>query len=225
MRPVARPSELTASGLERLLVRLDADPTRAAEAYEALRLSLTRFFDWRGAHFPDECADETLNRLARRLDEGAAVGDVRTFALGIARLVRLEQARSPHLRQDQLDEQSIGSAPAVDDDTDPVLQDCLESCLASLPDDARALILEYYQDQRRQKIDRRVRLATQLGLTANALRSRAQRVRDRLERCVRSCLAGRVADTISEPAHFSRGGAAGHRPRPPITLRQTDDAP
>ena len=222
---MARASELTASGLERLLARLDPDPARAADAYEGLRLSLIRFFDWRGAFFPDECADETMNRLARRLDEGAAVGDIRTFALGIARLVRLEQARSPQLRQDELDERALKAAPIDDDEPDPRLRDCLETCLASLPADARTLILEYYQDQRRQKIDRRVRLATELGLSANALRSRAQRLRDRLERCVRSCVAGQAADTKPEPAHFSRGGAAGDSRPPRIALRQTDDAP
>jgi DNA-directed RNA polymerase specialized sigma24 family protein len=221
---MSAPWELTASALDRLLVRLDPDGARAADAYEALRVSLTRFFDWRGAHFPDECADETLNRLARRLDEGADVTDLRGFALGIARLVLLEQARSPQLRQDELDEQRIGPAPVVERETDGRLHDCLESCLASLPDDARTLILEYYQDQRRQKIDRRVRLATQLGLTANALRSRAQRVRDRLERCVRSCAGGRTTDTISAPAHPVRGDETGHR-RPAAPMRQTDDAP
>ena len=216
--------ELTASALERLLARLDVDPARAADAYEALRLSLTRFFDWRGAHFPDECADETLNRLARRLDEGAAVADIRSFALGIARLVRLEQARSPQVRQDALDEEWIGPPLTTDHGPEPHLHECLETCLASLPADARTLILEYYQDQRRQKIDRRVRLATQLGLSANALRSRAQRVRDRLERCVRACAAGRAAGTKPRTAHFPRGDAAGDRPRT-AGLRQTDDAP
>jgi DNA-directed RNA polymerase specialized sigma24 family protein len=221
---MAVPWELTASALERLLVRLDPDPTRAASAYEALRLSLTRFFDWRGAHFPDECADETLNRLARRLDEGAAVADIRSFALGIARLVRLEQARSPLARQDELDEQRLGPVPAADPDPEPRLHECLETCLASLPADARTLILEYYQDQRREKIDRRVRLAGQLGLSANALRSRAQRVRDRLERCVRACAAGRDGDTKSGLMHSSTGDATGDRRRA-TALRQTDDAP
>src|SRR3954469_24767782 len=119
--------ELTASALERLLVRLDPDPTRAAAAYEALRHSLTRFFDWRGAHFPDECADETLNRLARRLHEGAAVGDIPVLAPGIARLVRLEQARGPQVRQDELDEEWIGPAPPIDHDPEPHLQECLET--------------------------------------------------------------------------------------------------
>jgi DNA-directed RNA polymerase specialized sigma24 family protein len=181
--------EFTATALERLLARLDADADRAAEAYEGLRLTLTRFFDWRGAHFPDECADEAINRLARRLDEGAEVDDPRGYALGIARLVLMERSRSPQLRQDELDEQTPAPVPVRTGEPEH-LHDCLDSCLAALPPESRTLILEYYQDQRRLKIDRRVRLATELGLTAQALRSRAQRVRDRLERCVRGCSGG-----------------------------------
>lgn len=181
--------EFTASALERLLARLDADSDRAAEAYEVLRQTLTRFFDWRGAHFPDECADEAINRLARRLDEGAEVDDPRGYALGIARMVLMERSRSPLLRQDELDEQTPAPVP-VRADQPPHLHDCLDNCLAALPAESRTLILEYYQDQRRLKIDRRVRLASELGLTAQALRSRAQRVRDRLERCVRGCSGG-----------------------------------
>ena len=201
---VARPWELTATGLERLLVRLDSDPTRAAPVEEPGEGQAQRLIGLRGAHFPDECADETLNRLARRLEEGAEVADLRGFALGIARLVRLEHARSPQLRQDELDEQRLGPAPTDERETDARAHDCLESCLAALPAESRTLVLEYYQDQRRQKIDRRVRLAAELGLSANALRSRVQRLRDRLERCVRSCLADRATDTKSEPAHFHR---------------------
>jgi DNA-directed RNA polymerase specialized sigma24 family protein len=202
--------EFTASALERLLGRLDAEPDRAAEAYEALRTTLIRFFDWRGAHFPDECADETINRLARRLDEGAEVDDPRGYALGIARLVLMERSRSPQLRQDELDEQTAAPAPAqAGSDPHPRLHDCLDSCLAGLPVESRTLILEYYQDQRRLKIDRRVRLASELGLTAQALRSRAQRVRDRLERCVRGC-AGRQAGQADEPTGGSMAAADGH---------------
>ncbi len=64
-----RPSEeLTASSLARLLTRLDSDTDRAAAAYEALRETLIKFFDWKGARFPDECTDDALDRLARKLD-------------------------------------------------------------------------------------------------------------------------------------------------------------
>ena len=90
--------------------------------------------------------------------------------------------------------------------------------------DARTLILEYYQDQRRQKINRRVRLATQLGLSANALRSRAQRVRDGLERCVRACAAGRATGTKPGSRTFLEATRPATGLEPP-RLRQTDDAP
>jgi DNA-directed RNA polymerase specialized sigma24 family protein len=150
--------EFTATAFERLLARLDGDPARAAEAYEALRVTLTRFFDWRGAHFPDECADETINRLARRLDEGAEIDDPRGYSLGIARLVLMERSRSPQLRQDELDEQTPAPAPARSEEH-PRLHDCLDSCLEALPAESRTLILEYYQDQPPSWASRRRRCA------------------------------------------------------------------
>ena len=48
----------------------------------------------------------------------------------------------------------------------------------------RELIVEYYRKEGRQKIDHRVAMAERLGIPLNALRSRAQRVRDKLERCI-----------------------------------------
>jgi hypothetical protein len=40
-----------------------------------LRRSLVRFFDWRGAPYPDEAVDESLDRLSRRLAEGQTFHD------------------------------------------------------------------------------------------------------------------------------------------------------
>ena len=188
---MAVPWELTASALERLLVRLDPDPARAAEAYEALRLSLTRFFDWRGAHFPDECADETMNRgpwrdgstRAPPLPTSGASLSASPASCGSSgraarRCARTSWTRSglgrPRRRSSATSSRACTSAWRC------VWHRWRPTCG---PTSSR-----HYQDQRRQKIDRRVRLATQLGLSANALRSRAQRVRDRLERC-----AGRAA--------------------------------
>src|SRR5262245_12314754 len=89
----------TAAGFARLLARLGADEDAAAAEYERLRLTLVKFFDWRGGWPPDECADETLDRLIAKLETDAAIGDVRGYAHGIARLVLLErlrrQAQSP----------------------------------------------------------------------------------------------------------------------------------
>jgi DNA-directed RNA polymerase specialized sigma24 family protein len=167
-----------------LLERLGDDPAGGGEGYESLRRALVRFFDWRGAHAPDVCADETLDRLARRLEEDGTIQDVRAYAHGIARLVLLEQWRRPRARPaDEADEQAAPAAP----EDDP-REACFEQCLAELPADGRALILQYYAAEGRQKIEGRKRLAASLFLSDTALRNRAQRLRDRLERCIRRCL-------------------------------------
>jgi DNA-directed RNA polymerase specialized sigma24 family protein len=170
-----------------LLERLGDDPSRGGEGYESLRRALVRFFDWRGAHAPDVCADETLDRLARRLEEDGTIQDVRAYAHGIARLVLLEQWRRPRERPADEADERLQAAPAAPED-DP-REACFEQCLAKLPADGLALILQYYAAEGRQKIEGRKRLAASLGLSETALRNRAQRLRDRLERCIRRCLA------------------------------------
>ena len=66
---------------------------------------------------------------------------------------------------------------------------CLDRCLDELQLDDRTLVLDYYAGERAEKIANRRRLAAGLGVSDNALRSRVQRLRERLEVCVRECLA------------------------------------
>ncbi|HEV8367877.1 MAG TPA: hypothetical protein VGQ39_08000 [Pyrinomonadaceae bacterium] len=51
---------LTTDTFTRLLQRLDPDREQAGEKYEELRRTLIRFFEWRGAPYPEEHADENL---------------------------------------------------------------------------------------------------------------------------------------------------------------------
>jgi hypothetical protein len=53
--------------------------------------------------------------------------------------------------------------------------------------DQRELVVEYYRDAGRQKIERRREIAERLGITMNALGIRACRIRSTLEACVGSC--------------------------------------
>jgi hypothetical protein len=64
----------------------------------------------------------------------------------------------------------------------------LQECLAKLQPTDRGLILEYYQGEKRTKIDHMLRLAQRLSLTMNALAIRACRIRTRLEACVKSSM-------------------------------------
>jgi DNA-directed RNA polymerase specialized sigma24 family protein len=176
-------------GFSRLLARLDGDPDRAAAEYERLRVTLQRYFDWHGAWPPEECADETLDRLAAKLASETPIEDVRAYARGIARLVLLEWRRRPApVSMNEHPEQASLSGTSLDEGSEvEALTACFERCLAALPDESRTLVLEYYVSDRRAKIENRRRLARALGLSESALRNRVQRVRDRLERCVHSC--------------------------------------
>jgi DNA-directed RNA polymerase specialized sigma24 family protein len=75
------------------------------------------------------------------------------------------------------------------DREDERLRDCFDQCLAEFSSENRSLILQYYEGERRDKISNRHQLAVTLTLSDNALRSRVQRLRDRLEHCVRTCVS------------------------------------
>jgi DNA-directed RNA polymerase specialized sigma24 family protein len=179
------PGGLTADGFARLLERLDSDPERAAHEYERLRRGLVKFFDWRGIWPPDECADEVLDRFARKV-EGTDVQDVSKYIYGIARLVALERRRGPAFASIDDVPHAAATAPVVEEEPDS-LQGCFDRCLAQLPAESRELLLQYYEGERSTKISNRRRLAALLGVTDNALRSRVQRLRERLEECVQGC--------------------------------------
>src|SRR5262249_40906338 len=66
--------------------------------------------------------------------------------------------------------------------------ECLERCMDRLPLDERVLILEYYQDEKRAKIDHRQELAERFHLTSNALRLKVGRIRKGLHACIDECL-------------------------------------
>ena len=178
---------LTRKALERLLERLGPDPEAAGREYQQLRARLLDYFDWRGVHRPDVAADETLDRVARRLEEGEPVERVESYTYGVARLVLLEQLRQ------QLREQRASAAVAQELAQGPEASDeariaCLVRCLQRLPAEERALIVGYYEGVGRSHLESRKVLATRLGIGYATLRSRAHRLRVRLEAWLRECL-------------------------------------
>jgi DNA-directed RNA polymerase specialized sigma24 family protein len=179
---------LSAEALARFLACLDPDVDRAGEKYERLRLTLMKFFDWRGSQFPEELADETINRVIRKIDEGQTVRDIPTYCHGVARLVLLEKLKGPESRRADFEGLPPNALVAPEPQERDERQDCFEGCLKELPVESRQLILQYYGDEKRNKINRRLTMAERLGIPLNALRSRAQRIRNRLEECVNGCL-------------------------------------
>src|SRR4029079_2064984 len=66
---------LTGEAFELLLAALHPERERAAAAYEQLRERTIGLLRWWGASRPEELTDETLDRVARKLAEGAPVPD------------------------------------------------------------------------------------------------------------------------------------------------------
>jgi DNA-directed RNA polymerase specialized sigma24 family protein len=194
--------ELTSIAFAKLLAKLSADPEIAGIEYEELRRRLIKFFEWRGAFFPEDLADETLNRTARKIDEGAEIEkNVIALALGVAHFVFLETSKRPDNRRATIEELIPVAAPPehrVEDDDLRALH--LRECLRSLPKESQDLIIEYYRQDGRAKIEDRKALAEELGISLNALFSRAKRIRDRLEHCV------------AQRLKIKRGGASVRRP-------------
>lgn len=178
---------LTAEAFARFLTCLDSDPEKAGEKYEAIRQTLVKFFDWRGAHFPEDCADETLNRVTRKIDEGDVIQDVATYCHGVARLVFLEKLKSPDSRRTDFEELPPLAAAEPEVEEPDARQECFNHCLRELPAESQQILLQYYQDEKRAKINNRLTLAERLGIPLNALRNRVQRLRDKLEQCVHRC--------------------------------------
>lgn len=178
---------LTGDALRRLLACLDEDAEVAGEKYEVIRRKLVKYFDWRGSHFPEECADETINRIIRKLESGESIRDIPTYSVGIARMVFLETLKKADHAQVSLDDMVAVAAPSLQNEEN-AQESCFERCLSKLPIESQRLILEYYQNERRRKINNRQAMADSLGLPLNALRSRVQRIRDKLEQCVNKCV-------------------------------------
>jgi DNA-directed RNA polymerase specialized sigma24 family protein len=181
---------LTQDAFDSLLVAFGGDRESAGQKYLEIRNNLTRFFEWRGCSFPEDHADETINRMAKRLAEGEEIANHSGYAIGVARLLLMEINKGRQREQAALAE--IGTMPDVyvpaEDDEGRL--NCLRNCLQTLSPDNRELILQYYQGEKGEKIDNRKKLLERLAIPVNTLRMRALRLREKLQSCVEDCLNG-----------------------------------
>jgi DNA-directed RNA polymerase specialized sigma24 family protein len=197
---------LTGPAFERLLGWLDQGANSSGQTYLDLRQRLVAYFDRKNCRAPDDLADETLNRVARRLEEeGVIVSETAArYCYIVARFVFHEYLRgsTDEVPLDAVWSETGTSNPAMCGSDDEGkrrehLLSCLDQCTEKLDPAHRDLIIRYYHGEQRVKIENRITLAQQLGITINALSIRACRIRDKLEACVREC-AGRNETFFSE---------------------------
>jgi hypothetical protein len=156
-----------------------------------MRRRLVAYFERKRCVSPHDLADDTLNRVTRRLEETGAIADPAPsrYCYIVARYVFLEYLRSPEHKQSRLAPDITPGAFVVEEHNERRMA-CLDHCLGQLSPGDRSLILDYYQGETRNRIEQRRALAARLRLTANALTIRACRIRDKLQACVGACLSG-----------------------------------
>ena len=207
-------NSLTPASFDSLLAFLGPDRESAALAYIDLRRALFTFFAIRGAASPDEMSDETINRVARRLSEGAQItaGNPSSYFYAVGRNVWRESLASPNVLIPLPDDDPSQLIPAQGAQATPydlminareqieseARLECLEKCLGQLDPEERELIVSYYKGAGGAKIENRKKLAARLGLVSNTLRQKVARLRGELAECINNCHRSRSHSDLSD---------------------------
>src|SRR5882757_5870855 len=182
MSPAKQLRELGQQDFDRLLSWLDRDRERAGFLYEQIRWRLVTILAARGCTLAEELADETIDRVARRVVDiqHAYSGDKAIYFLGVMNNVHHEYLKRPTLSQ----------PPEPEDDLEAkeTTHLCLAKCLDKLSPNSRRLIERYYSENKRAKIDLRKRIAAERDNGISTLRLRAVRIREKLQTCIEQCL-------------------------------------
>ncbi len=175
---------LTQENFDQLLGWLDRDREVAGQRYEAIRVALIRMFNFKGFNDPEDLADETINRVATKVPQiqHCYEGNPENYFHGVARNVSKEASRRKEIATDTFPPPSF-KLPEFSEE-----YDCLLGCLKFLDADTRDLVLDYHVYKGEDKIAIHRVMASERGITENALRVHVYRLRVRLERCVDDCM-------------------------------------
>ncbi len=182
MSPAKKLHILRQDEFDRLLRWLDPDPERAGLTYEKIRWRLVAILASRGCTRPEELADETIDRVARRVVDiqDSYVSDKAIYFLGVMNNVHHEYLKRP-----------LPPRPTeLNDDVEAKEKThrCLEKCLDKLTPNSRRMIERYYAEDKQAKIDLRKRIAQEFGISLGTLRLRALRIREKLQACIEHCM-------------------------------------
>lgn len=175
---------LSGDALAALLRALHADGDVAAREYLRIHRRLVDLFARRGLACAEELADETIDRVGRRLHDGLRLhgGDPSRYFVAVARFVAREHRRATR-RFDGTDAIEHWQAPDQLHDADDTTAS-LEESLRRLTRGERELILAYYSEEGGHNTSCAA-MAAERGLSQNALRLRVHRLREKLRLMLR----------------------------------------
>jgi hypothetical protein len=175
---------VTPEEFARFLEAFSPNSEEASRLYTGLHKRLAAFFRLKGVSDPGEAADETLDRAAIKIADGAPVPDVGRFALGIARFVAKERFREEQ-RERAASAEFFDSLALGFDALSESYYELLKTCFEQLTEEEQRLLVAYCKVLRgRGRAEYRRRLAERTKTTVVALRMRVTRLRSVLSDCV-----------------------------------------
>jgi len=170
---------ITQAEFDELLVWLDSDRDKAGLKYEKIRQSLLTLFASRGVSDPEDLADETINRVIKKVSQlkDSYAGDQSLYFYGVAKRVAYEAQRQQSIRQ--VKPPFVPNEPMDPNELERQMR-VLDECLMKLPIDDRHLILMYYMGRGSSKIHIRKQLGHSLRLSQDTMRQRVHRLKAKL---------------------------------------------
>jgi hypothetical protein len=167
------------------LKQLATDPDEAGRRYVLLRQNLVAFFSRHRISDPDNAADETLDRAAMKIAEGAVVPEIKPYCLGIARYIVKERVRK-EFRDDGANREFVHETINQSNEQVEWIYRVLLPCFQQLDIDEQRLLVEYCQVMHgRERAEHRRKLAEKRNTTLLGLRMRVTRIRTHLAECVK----------------------------------------
>ena len=152
---------------------LDPETNAAERKYRMLRSKLVFYFEVHGRNEAEDLADEVIVRVLQKIDQGAQIdaSDVVGYCFGVAKHV-LQEARKSR-QEIPLEDVPGPEWPLLGRLNHVELAVLQQQILNHLSAENRDLLLRYHLEDRKA-------LASDLGLTPNALRIRVYRLFEQL---------------------------------------------
>jgi DNA-directed RNA polymerase specialized sigma24 family protein len=187
--------ELSGQAFDNLLDWLASDRDEAGQKYEQIRAGLIKFFRFRGCSGAADLADETINRVAQKIETLTLDENVKALTIfyGFASNIYMEYVTQSKMRELPYESNTLRQNERfadIESDEDN-LHACLENCLKKLAAEESELVIRYYSEEKQARISLREDLARRMKMSMGALHTKVYRIRNTLKPCLQDCLDGK----------------------------------